>query len=113
MATAKKPAQELPKIGENYHIPDMEGYSFMWVNPDTYDRSGWGIWHPVEKDSAVGERIAAMLKEYAPGTFSGLSVDDSNFFYRGRDTMLALAKIEHREAAIAKMQKAADTPSRS
>lgn len=94
--------------GKGLQLPDMDGMTFLWVNPQTNERNGWGIWQPVPRDSEYGERIKAVLDDYAGGTFESLTAGDSNYFYRGSDCMLAMASIESRERCIQRGQDAAD-----
>ena len=94
---------------------EIPGLVFRWVNPSSRERKGWGIWTPVTKDSEVGAEVEKQMSRTLD-VFSGLDTD-SNFFMRGRDSMLAYTteeraaehKVALKEKADAALKQVHDT----
>lgn len=87
-------------------LPTVPGLEFSWQNPFTNERTGWRIWEPVTRDSEIGQQIADQFGDMFD-KFQGLN-EQTNYFMRGRDSMLAFTSKERLDAAIADKQEKAD-----
>ena len=87
-------------------LPEVPGLVFMWQNPFTCEKSGWGIWAPVTRDSELGEKVAAVMGDLFD-KFAGLNAQ-TNYFQKGRDSMLAYASKEAYDARMDAKRERAD-----
>lgn len=85
---------------------DIPGWVFSWQNINTNDKSGWGIFRPVQKDTELGEEVARQLGVGA-NPFGGTNAD-ANMYYFGGDLVLAYTSQELYDKMQADDQKAAD-----
>ena len=81
------------QLRTKFNIPGLE---FRWVDYETRQKTGWGIWSPVQRNSDIGEKVAKEMGA-AADRFSGLNLD-SSLFYQGEGTVLAYTTVERANA---------------
>jgi len=81
-------------LGTKFDVP---GKVFRWVNAEARrQRDNFKYWRVVERDSELGEIIAQQIAD-APDRYMGPN-EDSNYFRRGEQLILAYADEEvHRK----------------
>lgn len=87
-------------------LPELPGQVFSWQNPYTNEKMGWRIWSPVLRDSDIGLKVAEQLGDTFD-KFKGLN-EETNYFMKGRDCMLAFTSKERYDEAQAEKQERAD-----